>query len=75
MYEIIESKRWKHTSGKTASIYGSCPYINDQDKNEWHIEKVGFTVRNLKTGTVGTARIPFKTYEEAVIFVKQMENK
>ena len=68
-YEIIESKHWKHTSGRTASIYGAVPYYNDHDAKEWEIVSCGFTVRNLKTGTVGIGRPPFKTIEEAQAFI------
>jgi hypothetical protein len=75
MYEIIESKRWKHTTGKTASIYGSCPYTSSEDAKNWKIENVGFTVRNLKTGMVGTARMPFKTRTEAEIFIKSFNKE
>ncbi len=70
-FEIIESKHWKHANGMTASIYGSCPWVSDADRHNWVLEVVGYTVRNIKTGTVGIVRKPFKTYEEAVEFVSQ----
>ena len=65
MYEIIESKQWQCTDGRTASIYGACPYVSDADKANWTIKAVGFTVRNMKTGTVGIGRKPFATFDEA----------
>jgi hypothetical protein len=68
-FEIIESKRWKHSSGLTASIYGAVPWTSEADKNNWTIETIGFTLRNIKTGTVGIGRKPFETYQDAVNFL------
>ena len=65
MYEIIESKQWQCTDGRTASIYGACPYVSEADKADWAIKAVGYTVRNMKTGTVGIGRKPFATFDEA----------
>jgi hypothetical protein len=70
-FEIIESKHWKHTNGMTASIYGSCPWVSDADRHNWVLEVVGYTVRNVKTGTVGIGRKPFKTHAEALEFISQ----
>jgi len=70
-YEIIESKQWQCTDGRTASIYGSCPYVSDADKAHWAIKTVGYTVRNTKTGTVGIGRKPFATLDEAQQFINQ----
>jgi hypothetical protein len=67
-FEVIESKRWIHTSGKTASIYGAVPYLSEDDQKHWSIEVVGFTVRNNQTGTVGVGRAPWKTKTEAQAF-------
>jgi hypothetical protein len=69
MYEIIESKQWQCTDGRTASIYGSCPYVSDADKANWSMKTVGYTLLNLRTGTVGIGRKPFATFEEAAQFV------
>lgn len=70
MYTIIESKQWKNIkTGATASIYGSCPYYSDKDKQDWKIEVKGYTVRNERTGIVGIGRMPFATREEAQVWV------
>ena len=52
-YKLIEQKVWKHKNGARASIYGSCPWLNDNDKPNWRIVVVGFTIRDDKTGEVG----------------------
>ena len=71
-YEVIESKRWKHTSGQTASIYGASPYTSAADKPNWHIEVVGWTVRDNERNTVGFGRVPFKTQQEAQAFADSL---
>jgi hypothetical protein len=66
LYEPIEYVRWKNTvTGATASIYGAVPWTSARDKANWITETVGWTVRNLKDGTVGIGRVPWKTYAEA----------
>lgn len=52
MWEIRESKRWVHTSGRTASIYGSVPYYTDADKENWSIESCGYSFFNTRNNTV-----------------------
>jgi len=71
-YEIIESKRWVHVNGATASIYGACPYMSDSDKPNWSIETVGYTIRDNKTNTVGIGRKPFKTMYDAVVALRNL---
>ena len=75
MYEVIESKRWKHADGRTASLYGAVPYLNDSDREAWTLETVGFTVRNNKTEAVGIGRAPWKTQAEAQTWVNTQEKK
>ena len=64
-YEIIEHKHWRHTNGKKASFYGTIPWISDKEKEQWRIVSNGYTIRDLKTGTIGGFGSPFKTKEEA----------
>lgn len=72
-YEIIESKKWVNTiTGATASIYGSVPYISDNEKPNWEIITVGYTIRNNDTGAVGLGRLPFKTMYEAVEHLRKL---
>lgn len=63
---IVESKRWfSPSTGRTASIYGSVPWVGDQ--GDWRIETVGWTIQYNDNGriTVGNGRPPFKTWEAA----------
>lgn len=65
MFSIIESKCWISNDGRRASLYGSVPWTSEEDKNNWKIEIVGFTVQHKKTGIVGIGRKPWATYDEA----------
>ena len=72
LFEIIPSKRWvNNETGQTASIYGSVPYVTIRDKFNWSIEVRGYTVQNLKTGTVGIGHMPWKTEAEAEEWLNQ----
>jgi hypothetical protein len=62
--EIIESKRWRHTSGATASLYGAVPYARDAAAEGWTLETVGFSLR-YPDGTIGGGHPPAATREEA----------
>ena len=65
-YEVVPSRRWKHRSGRTASIYGAVPYVSDEDEADWSIETVGYTLRDTLRGTLGAASLPFgATKDEA----------
>ena len=64
-YEIVLSKIWLHESGKTASIYGAVPWVNDDEVVNWKMLNVGYTVMNKKSGIVGIGRKPWATLEEA----------
>jgi hypothetical protein len=64
-YEVIESRQWRHTSGRTASIYGAAPWTAESDKPNWEVVSRGWTVRNPHTGQVGACRQPWATREEA----------
>jgi len=68
MYQVIPSKVWKHVSGKTASIYGAVPYHTEEQKAQWEIVTVGYTVKNPHTGQIGIGRPAWKTIEEAQAF-------
>lgn len=68
---VIESKRWKHTSGRTASIYGSLPWTSDADKSNWHMETTGYTLK-MSDGTVGYGRPALATSEEAQAIMDSM---
>lgn len=61
---VIPSRQWRHTSGRTASIYGSTPWTSEADKASWTIVDRGWTVQN-PDGTIGCGKPPCATKEEA----------
>lgn len=72
---IIPSKHWKNAvTGATTSIYGSVPYVNEQDKANWQIVIRGYTWQ-LDNGTVGLGRQPAKTMNEALEVMKQFNSR
>ena len=72
-YEIIEAKCWVHTDGRTASVYGACPYVSDSDKANWTIQTVGYTIRDNKTNTVGMGRKPFDSMYDASMVLHNLD--
>lgn len=66
--KVIEAKVWKHTSGRTASIQGACPWHTHAEAAEWHMVVVGFTTQH-PDGTTGIGRQPFTTEAEAQAWV------
>lgn len=64
-WEVVESRVWKRDDGAKASIYGACPWASDAEKPRWQVVGQGWTLRNLRSGTVGTGRVPYATREEA----------
>jgi hypothetical protein len=73
MWTIRESKNWKHTSGRTASIYGAVPYYTDADKKHWTIETNGYSFYDDRTNTVHNFGKRW-TRAEAVVKVGQLNN-
>jgi len=63
------SKVWKHINGSTASIFGACPYTSEDDKKNWSMVEVGYTIRDNKRNTVGLGIKPFKSKYDAVVVV------
>lgn len=62
---VIVSRIWLHAkNGRTASIYGSCPWTNDNDKPNWSVVERGWTIQN-PDGTIGCGRPPCATRQEA----------
>ena len=52
-YTVISSRVWKHKDGKTASIYGSCPWYSWFERKDWHIEVRGYTIEDTKSNEIG----------------------
>lgn len=73
--EVIESKHWVNkVNGRTASIYGAVPYVNETDKSNWEVVKRGYTWR-LDNGTIGLGRQPVKTLDEALEIMNNFNKK
>lgn len=68
-YTVIESKLWEHTSGRRVSAYGALPWYGEEEKKQWSLTTVGWTVRNNQTGTIGIGRIPWETQEQAQLWI------
>lgn len=67
-YEVVPASHWRHEpSGRTASIYGACPWVGARPPG-WEVVTCGWTVRNPFTGEVGTGRPAFQTEAEAVAY-------
>ena len=52
-YKVIPSRAWRHEDGRTASIYGACPWYNEIDRNNWTIEVRGWTINDMKNNEIG----------------------
>jgi hypothetical protein len=73
--EVKPKKQWKHSSGRTASIYGSVPYVSEADKAEWEVVDQGFTIYWHGDGTVCYNGEPFKDEAEAQAFADDWNAK
>jgi hypothetical protein len=73
---VVPSRRWLHTSGRTASLFGAVPWTGaagDQEQ-DWSLEQVGFTWE-MSNGTIGMGRIPAKTRQEAERVMAQVNGR
>lgn len=68
-YEVIEAKVWRRDDGRTVSPYGACPWTTDSEKARWTLVSVGFTVRDLWSGTIGVGRKPWTERADAQAWV------
>lgn len=71
---VIPSRRWQHTSGATASIYGAVPWTRDDDKPNWQIITVGWTWEH-SDGRIGLGRVPAKTEAEAQEVMRKVNSR
>lgn len=73
MGEVIEARQWRHSSGRTASVYGSTPWLSESERSSWTLEVVGYTVKH-PDGTIGLGKPPFPTQEAAEAWVAAHPN-
>lgn len=71
---VVESRSWRHPSGRTASIYGAHPARSAAERDEWRVETRGFTWE-CDDGTIGCCRTPAATREEAEAFMASWNEK
>lgn len=64
-YTVIPSRRYQCTDGRTASPFGSVPWVSAEEAAAWSLVVVGWTVRNNASGTVGVGRQPWPSEAEA----------
>lgn len=64
-YSVVEAVSWQRDDGRTASIYGACPWMSERERPRWKTVSQGWTVQDARNGTVGCGRVPWKTREEA----------
>lgn len=68
-YQAIEHFRWIRDDGRTASIYGSCPWTTPAEKVRWRQESTGWTIYNPNTGQVGNGRPCHATKEACEAYI------
>ncbi len=71
--EIVPSRRWRHKSGRAASVHGACPWTGraGDTREDWTLEVSGWTWL-MSNGTVGLGRVPATTYEEAETIMRKV---
>ena len=70
-YEVVEARQWRNLrTGQTASIHGALPYFNAEQKQDWEMVTVGWTIYDVRLNTYGIGRAPWKTRAEAEEWVK-----
>ena len=71
-FQVETAKKWVNTNGQTASIYGAVPYTSEEDKKNWKIIDVGYTIRDNKTNTVGIGKQPFQSIYDVALIVTNL---
>jgi hypothetical protein len=65
MIRVIPSRHHLRDDGLKASVYGACPWLNDNERDRWTIVTNGWTWWDDMTNTVGMGRAPVATQAEA----------
>ena len=72
-YEVIEAKLWRRDDGRSASIYGACPWQGQTERSRWTMESTGWTVRDRTLNVVGIGRVPWQNRADAEVWVASQE--
>lgn len=77
--EPVEHFVWFNASaGRTASIFGACPWFDGSGEENWEKVARGYTLRvEHKDGSVtyGLGRVPFDTFEAAAEFAAKINSR
>jgi hypothetical protein len=65
MIRVIPSRHHLRDDGLKASVYGACPWLNDNERDRWTVVTNGWTWWDDMTNTVGMGRAPVATQAEA----------
>ena len=71
-YDVTKSQVYQRDDGRTASIRGACPWTNETERARWTLVDRGWTIRDLRHGTIGNGQKPFATREEAQALVDRL---
>lgn len=55
--DIIPHEVYVHSSGRTASMWGACPWQSEAERHEWTKRRRGWTWM-MDDGTIGLGRQP-----------------
>lgn len=65
MLTVIPHRHYRHESGRTASLYGASPWVNQSERVQWSTVESGYTWSDSSSGTIGLGRAPVATREDA----------
>jgi len=71
-YSVMPYRYYRRDDGRTASIFGACPWVSAAEEIRWSLVDGGFTVWDSLTNTSGLGRVPFKSRTEADAFVSKI---
>lgn len=73
---VIRARRWRHRSGRFASIYGALPWTGapGNTKADWQLEECGWSWQ-CENGTVGLGCPPADTYAEALAVANEIRTR
>lgn len=72
--KVIPYRLWVRDDGRTASIYGACPWASAAEEQRWRMEQRGWTLY-WDDNTVGHHREEFVSREEAVEYARRVNEE
>ena len=69
--KVIPRRFWlNNQNGQRASVYGSVPWVDPNDEQNWTMVTQGWTWL-MSNGTIGFGRKPADDYDEAVTVMEE----